>query len=273
MAYPQASPDEAIVNGAGFVRIRTPLASPGDIYESQQSSAATAIGPDSDIAVVNINYFDGQVAPSFINQVAVSCQRTFTGTLAARNDATYSGSGDSGVTEFHTPGRLLIWPADIYDPNYIPSDFDPDDDIIENITPILDVLLYASAQQSLVPARIDKSYELQNFEATGITWTVFPFYGRKYAFVEFSAKGGGVTPSTITIRGVNYAVTPEAVDAGAGTPYHQEYEILASTSVAPGDPPVRQIITATTQGMFDALVIGIHSAGATPLRVITSDTI
>lgn len=265
MGYPQPNASSAVANSSGFFRLRTELASPGDIYESDESCHAISLGPESDISVVNVNYFDPD-SPGFLNQLAVSSQRSFTANLVARNDATYA--------PFNTPGRILFWPADIYDPNYIPTPFDPDEDKINNITPILDVVQYFSPIPSLIPQRIDKAYEIQNYDAVGVNWIVIPFYGRKYAYVEFSAKGGGVQPSTIQIIGTNYAITPsEEVDPVAGTPYHQEVELLAQTSVSPGDPAVVKIITATATGAFDALVIGIHSGGPAPLRVVTSDTL
>lgn len=263
MSYPQPSSDSYVRNGYDFFRLRTPLSSPGDIYESTVSGQALAVGPESDIANVNVNYFDDQVVNN-VQQTAVSPLRSFAGRIDAQLSSTYTPSGRAG--------RILIWPADIYDPNFKPRSFTTGD-LMDFQAPILDVIQYFAPPPTLVPQRIDKSYLFQNYNSTNIAWIVIPFYGRKYCYVEITNR----TPAssiTFQILGINYAITPDTAPGMLlAPPYHQEKTILGSTAIAFNNS-VDQIITATTTGMFDALVFGVGQAnGPVPLRVITSDTI
>lgn len=263
MSYPQPSSDLYVRNGYDFFRLRTQLSSPGDIYESLVSGNALTIGPESDIANVNVNYFDDQ-APNFIQQTAVSPLRSFSGRIDAQNAKTYSPS--------NRPGRILFWPADIYDPNFKPRAF-VSGDVMDFQAPVLDVIQYFAAPPTLVPQRIDKSFVFQNYNTSNTAWIVIPFYGRKFAYVQFTNRTVAATP-TFQIIGLNYAITPDTAPSMlVGTPYHQEKQILAPATVAFGDS-AEQIISATSTGMFDALVVGVDGAtGPCPLRVITSDTI
>jgi hypothetical protein len=263
MSYPQPSSDTYVRNGYDYFRLRTMLSSPGDIYESLESGNALAIGPESDIANVNVNYFDDQ-ATNQLQQTAVSPLRSFAGRIDAQIASTYAPS--------QRPGRILFWPADIYDPNFKPRAFTTGD-VMNFQAPVLDVIQYFAPPPTLVPQRIDKSFVFQNYSTSNTAWIVIPFYGRKFAYVQFTNRTVAATP-TFQIIGVNYAITPDTAPSMlVGTPYHQEKQILAPTSVAFGDS-AEQIITATGTGMFDALVIGVDNAtGPAPLRVITSDTL
>ena len=263
MSYPQPSAVAYTRNGYDFFRLKTILSSPGDIYESAVSGHALAIGPESDIANVNVNYFDDQ-APNFLQQTAVSPLRSFAGRIDAQNGKTYTPSG--------RPGRIMFWPADIYDPLFRPRAFGAGD-LMNFRAPMLDVIQYFSPPPTLVPQRIDKSFVFQNYNATQVSWIVLPFYGRKLAYVQFTNRTP-LTSFTFQIIGVNYSITPDTAPGPlVATPYHQELQILPSTAVAFGSS-ISEIITATTFGMFDALVFGVGQAtGPAPLRIIMSDTI
>lgn len=262
MSYPQPSADQYCIKGYQIFRLNTPLASPGDIYESAQSCHAMAVGPESDIANVNVAYFDDQRAGTFMSSTVISPQRAFVGRVDARNEATYAPSG--------RPGKVLFWSNDIYDPDYrpiaIPAPFDPDDDLIEFVPPQLDVIQYFKPIQSLGPARIDKEYVFQNYPIASRFYLVIPYYGRKYAFVEFTNKAG-VDPNTFGIVGLNYAITQN----DSPNPYHQETALRAAAVVAAGAQVIRRI-TAAADGMFDALVFSFTNPGPAPLRIVVSDT-
>src|SRR5688572_10301119 len=117
MTYPPPNPDLYAVSGQGFFRLNTALLSDGDIYESQQGSHGFAIGPESDISKVNIAYWD-ETQPRLMNQISISPTRPFPGKFVAVNDeAEYAPSG--------RPARLLIWPEELYNADFRPSDFDP----------------------------------------------------------------------------------------------------------------------------------------------------
>jgi hypothetical protein len=258
MAYPQLNPDQYAVNTYGFIPFSTPLSSPGDIYESPQSGGAFAVGPNSDIANVRMAYFDDQATPGFMQFVTLSPRRALVGTVNARNEASYAPSA--------RPGKILFWAEDIYDPNYRPTGFVANTDHIEFIAPVIEVYEYLKMPTSLGPARIDKEFVFQNYNFNaGVFYLVVPYYGRKYCYVNFTNRNQ-TTPNTMGIVGVNYAITQD----GSAHPYHQETTIRVAAAVN-SNIGVTQIIRASANGMFDALVFSLTNAGPAPLRITMSD--
>lgn len=149
MSYPPPNFDQYALNGYKFARLNTPLISDGDIYESQQGAQGFAIGPDSDISKVNIAYFDDQV-PRFMNQVAITPERSFPGFFAARNEVDYVPS--------NRPGRILIWSDELYNNTWLPTAFEVGSRIDFEV-PVLDVIQYfAPAAQAMNSGRNDKEY-------------------------------------------------------------------------------------------------------------------
>jgi len=149
VSYPQPNFDQYALNGYKFARLNTPLISDGDIYESQQGAQGFAIGPDSDISKVNIAYFDDQV-PRFMNQVAITPERSFPGFFAARNEVNYVPS--------NRPGRILLWSDELYNNTWNPAPFEVGGRIDFEV-PVLDVIQYfAPAAQSMNQGRNDKEY-------------------------------------------------------------------------------------------------------------------
>lgn len=259
MSFPQPQATPYAVNNYGFFRLNTPLSSPGDIYESDQGGHAFCVGPNSDIANVNMAYFDDQV-PTFMQVMTISPNRSFTGLINARNDAKYAPA--------QRPGRIMFWSDDIYDPNFRPHAF-ATGDAIQFVPPLLDLVQYFTPLASVVPPRINKEFVFQNYVVPSghVLYIVMPYYGRRYAFVNFTNRNN-VSANTFGISAVNYAITDDS--GGSGTPYHQETSILAPTSVGVG-ASVRQVITATANGMFDALIFSLTNGGPAPLRVDVSD--
>lgn len=256
MSFPQPDADKYALGGTGFFRLNTLLSSPGDIYESPQSAHGLAIGPQSDIANVNVAYFDDQV-PSFMNFTAIAPRRAFVGQIYARNEVNYAPA--------QRPGRLLFWSDDIFDPNFRPRSFVANTDSIEFVAPRLDVVEYFAPAASLGPCRTDRSFVFQDYAASGTFFLVLPYYGRKYAYIDFTNRSGALA-NTFGIIGVNYTITQNDTP----NPYHQETVIRAPAAVAPA-ASVTKIITAGTLGMFDALVFSFTDDGPAPLRVIVSD--
>lgn len=258
MAFPQPSSSEYVASGADFFRLFTPLACPGDMYESEQSGLAMSLGPQSDIANVNIAYFDPQ-APNFMQFAQINQARSVVGRIDANNLGKYAPA--------QRPGRVLIWPGDIYDPNFHPHAFTPND-TISFVTPVLDVIQYFNSPPgALVPARVDKVYEFQNYQlGVGTFYMVIPYYGRKYAYINFTNRDQ-VVPNTFGIIGVNYAITQ---NIPASLAYHQETVIRAPAAVA-ANASVTVRVTAGSSGMFDALVFSVTSSGPAPLRIVVSD--
>jgi hypothetical protein len=262
VSYPQPDADQYAIKGYQFFRLNTLLTSPGDIYESAQSGHGLAIGPESDLANINVAYFDDQVE-TFMQRTTISPFRALVGRVDARNEAVYVPANRTA--------KILFWSADIYDPNYRPiskpQKFNPVTDIINFVPPRLDVIEYFKPQSSLTPGREDKPYVFQNYPVViGKYYLVVPYYGRKYCYVEFTNRDA-LFPNTFGIVGVNYAITQD----DSATPYHQETTLLGPTAVVAAGQVTRRI-TAGSDGMYDALVFSFTLAGPAPLRLLMSDT-
>jgi len=257
MSYPQPDANQYVQKLYQFWNLTTPLSSPGDIYQSEQGSQALCIGPDSDVANVAFAYYDDQL-PTFMHFGTISPARSFTSLIAARLEQSYQPGG--------RPGRIFFWSADIYDPNFRPTGFDPALDNIQFEPPILNVVQYFQPALALVPQRTDREYAYQVYRALGggKEYVVLPYYGRKYCFIQFT--NGNVAANTFGVSGVNYAITQN----GTSNIYHQQTVIHAAAAVAHGNT-VTVIVTTQNFGMFDALVFSFSSSGPAPLRVIMSD--
>lgn len=251
MTYPQPKASDFVRDNAGFFRLRTALASPGDLYESDASGLALAVGPDSDIANIKFAYFDAEV-PTKMQFGTFSPQRAFSGLVASDNVGVYPSSGRSA--------KILFWSDDLYDPNYRPSSSPTSS--IQFVTPVFDVIQYFNQPTALSPGRPDKKYLFQNFTAA---FLAIPYYGRKYCYTQLTNRNA-TTPLTYGIIGVNFAIT----DDSSTTPYHQETVLHAPAAVA-SNASVTTIITAKNQGCFDFLVFQCNGAPA-PLSILMSDT-
>jgi hypothetical protein len=262
VSYPQPSADDYAIRGYQYFRLSTLLTSPGDIYESAQSGHGVAIGPESDLANINVAYFDDQVS-TFLQRTSISPARAFVGRIDARNDAVY--------TPANRAAKILIWAADIYDPNYRPiakpAAFNGATDAINFVAPRLDVIEYFKPMGPVTPGRDDREFSFQNYPVVlGRYYLVLPYYGRKYAYIEITNREA-IGATTFGVVGVNYAITQNDTT----TPYHQETTLQAPTVIAGGGGQLTKIIRASTDGMFDALVLSLTSAGPAPLRVVMSD--
>jgi hypothetical protein len=261
VSYPQPDADKYAVNGYQYFRLNTILSSPGDIYESQQSGHAIALGPDSDISKVAVAYFDDQV-PTFMQQTSIGSDRSFVGRIDARNEVTYQPIG--------RPGRVLFWSDDLFNSQFRPVGFLPNDDLFNRIDPCLDVIQFFSPQQALVPRRNDKSWLIQNVAAplNLSTYFMLPFYGRRYGLVEITNRSPNLF--NWAVSGVNFAISP----SGAGA-LDQVTPIRPLGALASGVQEITKI-TPETVGMFDYLLLQIKSVAAlattpAPIKVIVSD--
>lgn len=271
MSYPQPNSNAYSVGGSQFFRLLTPLTSPGDIYESEQSGHAFALGPESDVANVNVVYYDDQV-PSFVTTTGIGPERSFTGLLVARNEVRYAPA--------NRPGRILFYPADLYDPSYQPAGFVPNSQTLTFIPPMLDVIQYFSPQPSLVPRRLDKTFRFDGIPNNGASgWIVVPFWGRKTGTVRFD--NYCTNPVTFAVRGVTYYINDPASNP-AGTPTAVERQLIGSGPVAPQGhidlliTPSGPLAPVAPIGSYDALAIFISFGpfqpdGPTPLEITVSD--
>ncbi len=264
MAYPPPNADQYSINGYKFFRLNTLLTSDGDIYESAQGAQGFAIGPDSDISKVNIGYFDDQVE-RFLNQVAISPGRAFPGIVAARNDAVYVPA--------NRPGRILIWPDEIYNPTYMP-DFGVDvAGRIDFEVPVLDVAQYfAPGGLSMNDGRNDKEYWYDFIPYPAINpgetaaWAlILPWYGRRLATATWL--NGGAGPVTFDIAGLHYK---------PGTANTAAVRSPLRTAAVAGSAVQTEIILASNDGTYDALEFRFTGTNASrlvqsTLRIRTSD--
>lgn len=259
MSFPQPKADDYAINKYGFFRLNTPLSSPGDIYQSAQSGHAFCVGPLSDIANINMAYFDDQVE-TFQQVATLSPTRSFVGLVIARNEATYSPA--------QRPGRILFWANDIYDPSFRPAGFAAGDTIYF-VPPVFDMVQYFSQLPSVVPPRSDKVFNFQNYNIAPphTSYIVVPYYGRKYCYVQFTNRNQ-TTANTFGITGINYSITQNITSSS----YSQVTAIRNPAAVGP-NVSVSKIITAQVDGVFDALMFSVNEAGPAPLRIVMSDTV
>lgn len=277
MTYPQTNANEYALNAQEFFRLNTEISSAGDIYESEQGCHALAIGPESDISRVNITYYDRQ-ATNFVQQTQISPDRAFVGRIDAVNNAgQYQPSG--------RPGRILIWPDEIYDPLWRPDGFAVGD-VIQFLTPRLDVIQYFSPQNSLVSRRNNRTFYAQNFPIpingagppSNLSYILMvPFYGRRYASIQFTnwqSTVAGAADLLIRVDGVNFTIIQNA----GGTQRHARTPLVTSVNVPSGGGQLATQILASADGMYDMLLIELTQntvnpgpMGITPLKVVISD--
>lgn len=254
MSYPQPDADQYALRGGDFFRLSTGLTSPGDLYESQQGSHAFCLGPQSDVANVNIGYYDDQ-AQTFLNQIQIGPNRSFIGRLDARNESKYAPS--------NRPGRILIWPSDLFDPSFKPAGIVPNVDTLTFVTPQLEVIEYFSPQGSLDVRRNDKTFRFQELELPiSNAFTVIPYWGRRSA----SARVTNLTHHDMLweVQGITYFINDGF--AAIQTP------IDTATILSGGQR--QTFVRDTVNGRFDALLL-ITSAsvadGPTPIQLTISD--
>ena len=297
MSYPPPNADQYALNGYKFFRLNTPLISDGDIYESAQGAQAFAIGPDSDISKVNIAYFDDQV-PNFVNQFAITPERSFPGLVAARNEVNYVPS--------NRPGRILLWSDELYNPTWDPNFIDVAGRIDFEV-PVMDVIQYfAPSGLATNQGRNDREYWYDFIAAppaqVGVVnaWTlVIPYYGRRFFnmvwqsqqpnTVDVSILGLHYKPGTANTAAIQTPLiddSPAAGFAAVSVAAGQSFDcvLTASKKSDGGSKTVGGTPTPTLQvaaGMFDALAITFFSQGTgagaidrtlqSTLRIRTSD--
>jgi hypothetical protein len=271
MAYPQPNANQYMLKGYPFFRLQTPLISPGDIYESEQGALAFALGPESDVARMTIYYFDDQI-PTRLNSVDISQDRMLSGKVFARNDTAYIPSA--------RPGRILMAVDDLYDPSWKPPGFDPDQDGLQFVTPILDVIQYFSSPPNIAPQRADRRYLFQRSPQTNRnSWLVLPYWGRRYMYLS-ARNPNSIDACTITVLGINYVIVDDSVTAAAEH-NHMVTTLLPASAlstdggqkelvVTAGPPNAGNAVTAIAIGMFDAIAISVN-VPETILKIVMSD--
>lgn len=258
MTFPQPSSTAPVLGAKQSFRLKTGLVSSGDIYESEVSALAFVIGPDSDIANVQVSYFD-EDSSTKVATALVTPDRDLIGRIDARNDVNYPGT---------TPrkGRILINSLDIWDTSFRPAGFNAANDVIEFETPTLDVIQYFVNPPSVIPPRSDKTYRFQYWtaplNANGITYIGIPAFGRKSGYFTFLNRGNGIA----TIRTSIYAVKLSTSDTpGAIASFGQ---LLDSADILTGADRDYQY-KASTDGLWDMFIVGL-GGGAGPFPYIAT---
>lgn len=266
MTFVQPSSNDYATSGFNFFRLTAPLASPGDIYQSTQGSHGLVIGPDSDIAKVQVAYYDPNVANN-IAYSAISPTRGFFGAIYSQEDQVYIPA--------NRPGKILFWSDDLYNPSYKPVGFsNPNNDVLTSVTPVLDVIEYFQPLGSVAPQRNDKEYLFsespQITDGVATAWYIIPCFGRRSVQVMvFNLSGVSVN---LDVRGLKYFINN----------FRSALEIPIVTaavvnSVIPTNHNLTVINAASTGGRYDAVIVGIkNSAGAggngiVPIYVQVSD--
>lgn len=259
--FTQPNTDAYAISGYDFLRIKAYLSNSqgmGDLYFSQQGCHMITVGPDSDIAQVQVGYFDDQSAPTLLSQIMLTPDRPFPGNLLARNTTPYMPAAQAG--------RILIWPQDLYDPNYLPAGFNPITDKIVLEVPILDVIQYFKPQDVMPAVRADKVFYYQTLPfGSRDTYVLIPFYGRRYAHIQ--AKNNTAVDQSITIDGLNYTI------ADITTPGPTLQSITTVTVIAT-TATFSKVVTQAANGRFDMLQVKFTAGAATAnlsLKVTVSD--
>jgi hypothetical protein len=286
MAYPQPDADQYVINGYDFFRLNTLLATGGDIYESAQSGLGFAVGPESDIANVNVGYFDQQILTR-INKFGIGPARSFVGRADANNLGQYLPA--------QRPARVLIWPDDMWNPAFRIHDAHASTNSIVEV-PRLDVIQFFTNQpSSIVPRRHDKTWLYQTLFTGGgdqVNYVTIPYYGRRYAKIIFNSHFGESHTYNITVTGLDFqqqALSGGTSDTALFTgvqPDFLKYKNVNGTIqfIVDGgrdifDPASPASVTNSNMGgMFDMLTIGVRNNDATNaspqeymLKIITSD--
>lgn len=258
MSFPQPSSVAPVLAGQQSFRLRTQLASAGDLYESEVSALAFAIGPDSDIANVRVNYFDSN-ADAMVGQANISPERTLVGRVDARNETVYPGGGQRR-------GRILLSALDLYDPTWRPSGYVPDDDAIEFVAPMLDVIQYFVNPPSLISQRSDRTFRFQYLTvppngvgADGITYLVIPAYGRKSGYFTFKNITNGISTVHVDVGAVRFGESAAPGPDGSAQVFNLfTVDLVTQTN----DDWVYQ---SSTDGLWDMFFIRVGNKGMTPL--------
>lgn len=246
MSFPYPSSIASVNQLKAYWRLYTGIETSGDIYESETSALAFAIGGDSDIARAKISYFDQQEADR-VNEQIVSIDRPFIGQIDANMLAKYA-TGQRA--------RILISILDV-----IPSaTFTPPTaggtDRVMFAQPVLELVQYTNQQPNYLPTRSDKQFRYETIGTSNPVllgrafWFIIPFYGRRFGQVTVKNLDSSANLA-VTTFGFNFSLT--GLDSN-----NQSIQIDTDATVAPA-ATVTQIVNNQT---FDAIGVQITPDGA-----------
>ena len=243
MTFPQTLPGTAVLRGQDLWRLFTQVESSGDIYESEATGLAFAIGPQSDISCVTLTYFRPDT-PQTSEILEVTTDRPHIGRIDART-AQYT-TGDRA--------RILVAPDELIpQESFRPRGFTDGDTLVREPI-LLDFFQYLTEPPALIPQRTDRLHYYQAItfpDAPNQTvWYLLPYYGRRYASITFAAEEGNID-FELTVLGVQ-------IDTGttlAASNFTPEYLLRGPITV--NSTSIHEEIRASTDGMYDILILRV----------------
>lgn len=265
------NPTNAVKAGEEFFRLKREILTPGDIFEMDQAARAIYIGPQSDIAEVQVVYANPD-EPLGLESAIVAVN----GPLVGRVDALMAQK----VSSTGQPSRILISPVDIVKSDYVR----PTNAVggppkrTSNVPVLIDVMCALKTLPAIPEVRADKTFRFPQvpFEAPagaaandGSTDLVLPIYGRRMISVQIVSASGvsyiasfygvALQPGLDTVP----AFLGSYTQAGASIEITRNIVVRASQSiqgsVAPQTSPIDEVC-----GQTDLLVINIGPTGADP---------
>lgn len=267
MSYPQPSSEVAASSGADWFRIKTPVTSAGDIYESRQGGVFT-IGPESDFSRVNIAYYDANEA-TFLQTTQIEVGNP-SPVMQPRLDQKYMPSAKAA--------KLLLWPDQHWYNNFVPASVIAGTTFI-NFPPVFDVI-QTFAGTPPITKRNDKTYDIPfNAELTDNVVVAIPYYGRRSMNCNlYYDTSLGVVDVSYDITAVEYrpvsaggwGVGAATINTLPGIPATGKF--WSDILVAGANIPMR---LSNAQGRYDALLFNLTlpgtAGGLFGLRITVSD--
>lgn len=233
-----APPDvQATLRSQDFYRLKQVVQSPGSIYEIDVGTKAVYIGPDSDIAEVELTYFNPD-AQGALETAVVSVNGPFVGSLFALNKTI--------VPSTNQPARILVSPVDVVNNTYSqPGAFGLR---FFNVPAMIDLIASLQPIHDVPSVRADKTFRLPSvpfdlgLPDTGSTYLNIPIYGRRMITIAAFAEDDvaidvalvSLLPGSPTAQR-NIGVIDIASTGGSGFKNTQSYVIRASDAGRQGN--------------------------------------
>ena len=259
---------KAVLDSQEVYRINQPLRTAGDVFELDGSCRALVIGPQSDIANYNVDYYDTQ-ASNRISRLGLSAGAPRIGRLDAYGELHFPALVGS------PSAPIIVTPGDLYIDSYTPRGFNENTELIYFEPPYVDLVAMFDAPGSLATAvRANKIYRYGSIFTYGLftdVWYLVPVYGRRLVTVAMRNSDPVIT--------IDYSIELVRMVIGQGSGV--DFGLCPLKQVASGTLGVAsdlsQVITASTNGMWDVLQVKLTPSAAlarniASLTIETSDT-
>ena len=266
----------SVLRAQEYYRLKQVVQSPGDIYELDESAKAVYIGPDSDLAEVQLTYFNPD-EPLALETATVSVNGPFVGRVDSLPKTMVPSTGQ--------PARILVSPVDIVNNAYVR----PGAPALRsyNIQAQIDLIVALKSLPTIPAVRADRTFRLprvpfNNIAAgpgLGSTDIIIPIYGRRLITVQVLGTDVGLGFFYVALEpGQNSPARTvgTGIISPAASPRQQAFVIRGSqdvnnwassgtiNAVAASLTTIQNPIFNET-GMADLLVINVISGGASPV--------